>query len=121
MGYYKAGKYWKDETLWKAVEGKTPQRVPNRYIMQECTWNIGTLQDFANEMKFIQEAELNFPIILDINGHIIDGAHRVVKAYMEGKNIDVVYLDDDEWPEPDYDEWVTVQKSEFEQNDANFK
>lgn len=110
MGYLKAGKFWKNETLWQAVKDKKPTSVPNRFIMQECSWNIGTLYDFANEMKFISEADLSYPIILDINGNILDGAHRVIKAYLEGReNIDVVYIGDDEWPEPDYDEEKTCE------------
>ena len=30
MGYYKAGKFWKDETLWKVAETKTPVMVDVR-------------------------------------------------------------------------------------------
>jgi len=110
-GYLKNGKFWKASTLWNAVKDKVPQTVPNRYILQECTWNIGTLQRFADEVKNVQEVQLNYPIILDINGNILDGAHRVVKAYLEGKDIDIVYLGDDEWPEPDYDEEKAVKES----------
>lgn len=113
-GYYKAGKFWKASTLWNATKNKIPQRVSNRYILQECTWNIGNLQDFANEVKNVQEVSLDYPIILDMNGNIIDGAHRVVKAYLEGKDIDIVYIGDDEWPEPDYDEEKAVKESEDE-------
>ena len=54
-GYYKAGKFWKASTLWNATKDKIPQRVPNRYILQECTWNIGTLQRFAEHIKNVQE------------------------------------------------------------------
>lgn len=113
-GYYKAGKFWKASTLWNATKNKVPQRVPNRYILQECTWNIGTLQQFADEVKNVQEVSLDYPIILDMNGNIIDGAHRVVKAYLEGKDIDIVYIGDDEWPEPDYDEEKAIKESDDE-------
>jgi hypothetical protein len=114
-GYYKDGKFWKASTLWNATRNKVPQRVSNIYnILQECTWNIRTLQDFAKEVKNVQEVSLDYPIILDMNGNILDGAHRVVKAYLEGKDIDIVYLGDDEWPEPDYDEEKAVKESEDE-------
>lgn len=113
-GYYKDGKFWKASTLWNATKNKIPQRVSNRYILQECTWNIGNLQDFADEVKNVQEVSLDYPIILDMNGNILDGAHRVVKAYLEGKDVDIVYLGDDEWPEPDYDEEKAVKKSDDE-------
>lgn len=113
-GYYKDGKFWKASTLWNATKNKIPQRVSNRYILQECTWNIGNLQDFADEVKNVQEVSLDYPIILDMNGNILDGAHRVVRAYLEGKDVDIVYLGDDEWPEPDYDEEKAVKKSDDE-------
>lgn len=115
-GYYKAGKFWSAKKLWEAVKDKIPQRVENRYILQQCSWNIGTLRDFAEEMRNVQEVSLDYPIILDINGYILDGAHRVVKAYLEGKDIDIVYLGDDEWPEPDYDEEVAVKQSGEQNN-----
>lgn len=113
-GYYRAGKFWSAKKLWEAVKDKTPQRVENRYILQQCSWNIGTLREFAEEMRNVQEVSLDYPIILDMNGYILDGAHRVVKAYLEGKDIDIVYLGDDEWPEPDYDEEKAVKLSKKE-------
>ena len=114
-GYYKDGKFWKASTLWNATKNKIPQRVSNIYnILRECTWNIRTLKDFAKEVKNVQEVSLDYPIILDMNGNILDGAHRVVKAYLEEKDIDIVYLGDDEWPEPDYDEEKAVKESEDE-------
>ena len=114
-GYYKDGKFWKASTLWNATRNKIPQRVSNIYnILRECTWNIRTLQDFAKEVKNVQEVSLDYPIILDMNGNILDGAHRVVKAYLEGKDINIVYLGDDEWPEPDYNEEKAVRGNDDE-------
>jgi hypothetical protein len=36
-------------------------------------------------MKAVQAADLNFPIILDEDGEIMDGRHRIMKAFLEGK------------------------------------
>lgn len=42
------------------------------------------LFDFARHMKHVQEASLEFPIIMDEWGAILDGRHRIVKALLEG-------------------------------------
>ena len=51
MGYYKAGKFWKDETLWKAAETKTPVMVDVReYLWEDLNWNMSKLKDIAYEI-----------------------------------------------------------------------
>jgi hypothetical protein len=51
-------------------------------------------------MKRIMKADLNYPIILDEDGEIIDGRHRVIKAlYLGHKTIKAVRFDTN--PEPD--------------------
>ncbi len=35
-------------------------------------------------MKAVQEADLNFPIILDEDGEVMDGRHRIMRAMLEG-------------------------------------
>ena len=65
MGYYKAGKFWKDETLWKAAETKTPVVVDVReYLWEDLNWNMSKLKDIAYEMTLIKKADLSYPIIL---------------------------------------------------------
>ncbi len=51
--------------------------------------------------KLIQEADLNYPIILAEDGRVMDGMHRVGKAFIQGQNtIYAVRFKED--PEPDY-------------------
>ena len=45
----------------------------------------GTIALFCYQMKRVQEADLDFPIIQAPDGWIMDGLHRIVKAIMEGK------------------------------------
>jgi len=40
--------------------------------------------DIANHAKQIYEADLFYPIILCPEGRVMDGMHRVCKAYLEG-------------------------------------
>jgi hypothetical protein len=52
-------------------------------------------------MKFIDDADLLFPIILSSSGAVMDGMHRVAKATRQGcKEIEGVQFDED--PEPDH-------------------
>lgn len=65
MGYYKAGKFWKDETFWKVVETKTSVVVDVReYLWEDLNWNMSKLKDVVYEMALIKKADLSYPIIL---------------------------------------------------------
>ena len=58
-----------------------------------------TIREFVTRMKQVQKASLDYPIILDEDGAIFDGRHRVVKALLAGnKTIKAVRFDKD--PEP---------------------
>ena len=43
------------------------------------------VNDFIYHMNRVQNANLDYPIILDHTGYICDGWHRVVKAILEGR------------------------------------
>lgn len=65
MRYYKAGKFWKDETFWKVVEIKTPVVVDVReYLWEDLNWNMSKIKDVVYEMALIKKADLSYPIIL---------------------------------------------------------
>ena len=65
MGYYKAGKFWKDEILQKVAETKTPVVVDVReYLWEDLNWNMSKLKNIAYEMALIKKADLSYPIIL---------------------------------------------------------
>jgi hypothetical protein len=43
-----------------------------------------TLRGFVEHMKLVEDADLSYPIILNEDGMIIDGKHRLAKALLEG-------------------------------------
>ena len=50
--------------------------------------------DFIKHMKKVLDSDLSYPIILDDEGYIMDGRHRVLKALFEGiKTIKAVRFD----------------------------
>ncbi len=60
-----------------------------------------TCKNIAEHALLIKETDLKFPIILSADGRVMDGMHRVCKAYIEGKNtIEAVQFIED--PIPDH-------------------
>lgn len=48
-------------------------------------WDGANMQTLAAHVKWVNESNLKYPIILDWYGEIADGRHRVIKALIEGK------------------------------------
>ena len=44
------------------------------------------LREFVMHMRAVLDADLSFPIILDEDGEIMDGRHRLLKAMLEGRD-----------------------------------
>ena len=60
-----------------------------------------TCKDVANHAKLIEDTDLSYPIILCSQGRVMDGMHRVCKAYLTGQEtVKAVQFEKD--PEPDY-------------------
>lgn len=73
--------------LWEQVSGLPEEMVEIAQFMNDCAWDTNLpmpMRDFCKHMKRIQEADLSYPIILHPEGHIMDGYHRLCKAYMLG-------------------------------------
>lgn len=60
-----------------------------------------TPRSFLEHMRLVLAADLRYPIILDRDGRLMDGMHRVCKALLEGRpEIPAVQFEED--PEPDF-------------------
>jgi len=42
-------------------------------------------RDFIAHIKLVNDADLSYPIVLNENGALIDGKHRLAKAILEGR------------------------------------
>lgn len=60
-----------------------------------------TIKEFAKHWKRANEADLNYPVILDDDGFIMDGWHRVAKALFLGMST-IKAVRFDETPVCDY-------------------
>ena len=100
--------YWLMRTIWTAAEGKPRVHVAiaDLDILDAVVWFGGpknvepTVRRVAGHARDIYRADLSFPIVMTKAGDVLDGAHRIARAYIEGlQYIEAVILDD--WPPPD--------------------
>lgn len=115
--YYHAGKAWEDVKLWEVTKNNEVKDYPIAdFLKQDTYWNIGSFKELANEMQMVLRADYSYPIIIDEQGYMVDGAHRVVHAYLDGvETIKAVVIREEQFPEPDYDEYKNVNTSKHEQ------
>ena len=98
--------FWITEKLWRAAEGLPVTRIPLAVIAefeQDC-WFQGkhapTCLAVAEHARRIQEADLSYPVILSADGRLMDGGHRVAKAYLRG-DADIAAVRFEADPEPE--------------------
>lgn len=48
-------------------------------------WGSQDIKSFVYHMKRVNDSNLDYPVILDDEGYICDGWHRVTKAILEGE------------------------------------
>lgn len=81
---------WNVNKLVQQSEGLEVKSFPLLHFteLNEPYWfnqgDIVTANDFIHHMQLVNEASLDFPILLCKEGRIIDGMHRVVKAVLLG-------------------------------------
>ena len=61
----------------------------------------GSLRDFVRHMKAVMDADLQCPIIMNEDGCVMDGRHRIAKALYLGLDT-IKYVRFEETPDPDY-------------------
>jgi hypothetical protein len=87
--------------LWELAEGLPVKKVLRSEIkgFDEVCWFGGprnilpTCRAIAEHARDIYASDLNYPIILSPTGEVLDGWHRICKAYLHAiEEIDVVQL-----------------------------
>ena len=97
---------WWTERLW-ALSAELPvQQVPIADIPeldQDCWFGVKykpTVRAVAEHARRIAAADLGCPVILGADGRLMDGGHRLAKAWLEGRtHVAAVRFPVD--PEPD--------------------
>jgi hypothetical protein len=89
------------QQLWDLAAGLPTQkvRVSELNALDDVRWfsermqKLPTCRAVAEHARDIYEADLSFPIILSPSGVVLDGMHRLCKAFLQGREeIDAVRL-----------------------------
>lgn len=103
-GKIRTQRLWHVERLWELAKDLPIKEVSIGSIsaLDEINWfgQYPTCRQVAEEAKKIYEVQLDHPIVLSAAGWVMDGMHRICKAYLLGmKTISAVQFIED--PEPD--------------------
>ena len=96
---------WYTERLWELSKDLEPFEIEVEGIAeldQNCwfTTREPTLRGVAAHSRLITNADLTKPIILNADGSLMDGGHRICRALLEGRStISAVRFET--MPEPD--------------------
>lgn len=83
--------HWSVARLFELSKGLSVMEVPLDHLNIYHRYGNVTLREMVVHMKAVNDADLKYPIILDEDGDLMDGRHRLMKALLtEAKTIKVV-------------------------------
>ncbi len=86
--------HWSVCRLFELSRSLPVMEIPLEHLNVYKTYHKLTLRQFVMHMKAVNDADLKYPIILDEDGEIMDGSHRIMKAILTGaKKIKAVRFD----------------------------
>ena len=96
---------WYTKRLWELSKDFEPFYIPLGEIVEldrDCWFGSTepTLREVARHADRIAKADLDYPIILNDDGSLMDGGHRVCKALINGQT-SILAVKFAEMPEPD--------------------
>ena len=83
---------WDVDRLVVLSASLSTEQVPLAAISEVDTdyWfsrgTVATVRDVVGHMQLVNESDLAYPIILDPDGRVMDGMHRVAKALLAGND-----------------------------------
>jgi len=73
--------------------------IPLDHLYVYCVYEKLTLREMVMHMRAVNDADLSMPIILDEDGELMDGRHRIMKAMLTGaETIKAVRFDENPPP-----------------------
>lgn len=90
---------WSVSRLFELSRKLPVMDVPLDHLSVYYTYEKLTLRELVMHMKAVNEADMDKPIILDEDGELMDGRHRIMKAMLLGDvSIKVVRFDENPTP-----------------------
>jgi hypothetical protein len=90
---------WSVPRLFELARNLTVMEVPLNHLNLYYTYEKLTLREMVMHMNAVNDADLDKPIILDEDGELMDGRHRLMKAMMLGhEKIKAVRFDENPSP-----------------------
>jgi hypothetical protein len=63
------------------------------YNLRSDSFDCWNLFDFLTHYRLVESAKLKYPVIINSEGQVIDGRHRICKAILKGiKEVDAVQI-----------------------------
>ncbi len=76
--------HWSVPRLFELAKSLPVMNIPLDHLNIYHKYEGITLRDMVMHMRAVNEADLSFPIILDEDGDIMDGRHRLMRALLTG-------------------------------------
>lgn len=75
---------WSVARLFELSRSLPVMTIPLDHLCVYYTYEKLTLREFVMHMKAANDADLDCPVILDEDGELMDGRHRIMKAMLLG-------------------------------------
>ena len=90
---------WSVARLFELSKSLPVMDIPLNHLNVFNKYKDLTLREMVMHMKAVNDADLDFPIILDEDGELMDGRHRIMKAMLNNvKTIKAVRFDENPTP-----------------------
>lgn len=76
---------WSVARLFELSKDLKVMSIPLTHINMYYKYETLTLRELVGHMDAVNNADLGYPIILDEDGEIMDGRHRLMKAILTGE------------------------------------
>lgn len=77
--------HWSIPRLFELVRELPVMEVPIDHLNIYYTYKNLTLREMVMHIEAVHSADLDKPIILDEDGELLDGRHRIMRAILEGR------------------------------------
>jgi len=73
---------WSVSRLFELSKELPVMEIPVDHLNVYYQYDRLTLRDMVTHMMAVNDADMNMPIILDEDGELMDGRHRIMKALL---------------------------------------